>query len=98
MGAASARSVAATGCERPSARTGHCVLGAAPDPHLRRAGWTRPDIGVTRWLQGGRPTDQPALAVLDRWWGEEALALSAWAERGATLDHFSGCIAEATHS
>lgn len=43
-------------------------------------GWAQPGLGVQRWLAGGRPTDTPELMVLDRWWGEHALALTAWAQ------------------
>ena len=34
----------------------------------RVLGWARPDVGVQRWEAAGRPTDEPALALLDRWW------------------------------
>ena len=43
-------------------------------------GWTQPDLGVQRWIAAGRPTDTPELMVLDRWWGQHALALTAWAQ------------------
>src|SRR4051794_24982695 len=35
-------------------------------------GWVRPEVGVRRWIEAGRPTDDAALTVLDRWWGEDA--------------------------
>ncbi|MGY1813280.1 hypothetical protein [Blastococcus sp. SYSU D00820] len=49
-------------------------------------GWVRPDLGVQRWLAAGRPTDTAPLMVLDRWWGEDALALTAWME-ASTYPH-----------
>jgi hypothetical protein len=50
-------------------------------------GWARPNVGVQRWIAAGRPTDGPALALLERWWGTDALALSAWAQRSDAVDH-----------
>ena len=32
-------------------------------------GWSRPALGLSRWLARGRPTDDPVLAVVDRWYG-----------------------------
>ena len=43
-------------------------------------GWTRPDIGLARWDNLGRPTDDPILRLIDRWWGrhfEDYLASAA---------------------
>jgi hypothetical protein len=61
-------------------------------------GWARPDVGVTRWLEEGRPTDEPALAVLDRWWGGDAIALAAWAQQGGMINGYSERIAKLTDS
>lgn len=61
-------------------------------------GWPRPEAGVQRWIDAGRPTDQPALAVLDRWWGSAAIGLAAWAQRSSYPEHYSQTIAAATSS
>lgn len=49
-------------------------------------GWTRPDLGLSRWLEMGAPTDDPALEVIARWWSPQRLGdVLAWA---AATDHF----------
>lgn len=48
-------------------------------------GWTRPDLGLARWIDAGRPTEDPVLAVIEGWWGvhlEAYLAGAAWTLRG----------------
>lgn len=32
-------------------------------------GWTRTDVGLSQWMALGRPTDDPVLALIERWWG-----------------------------
>jgi hypothetical protein len=59
-------------------------------------GWGRPEIGVQRWSDLGRPTDGAALQVLDRWWGEDALALAAWARAGGYIKNFAEMVADRT--
>ncbi|WP_146220442.1 hypothetical protein [Geodermatophilus normandii] len=59
-------------------------------------GWVRPDLGVQRWIAAGRPTDTPQLSVLDRWWGDDALALVSWAQTSHSLDKYSRLIHERT--
>ena len=61
-------------------------------------GWAQPDLGVQRWLAAGRPTDTPQLMVLDRWWGEHALALTAWAQASPSPVHCAREITERTGS
>lgn len=43
-------------------------------------GWTRTDVGLSRWIDAGRPTEDPVLAVIERWWGAhlEAYLAGAW--------------------
>ncbi len=59
-------------------------------------GWARPDLGVQRWVAAGRPTDGPQLMVLDRWWGEDALALAAWMQSSEYPQGYSRTIHERT--
>ncbi|MGY1653418.1 hypothetical protein [Geodermatophilus sp. SYSU D01119] len=59
-------------------------------------GWVRPDVGIQRWVTAGRPTDSSALTVLDRWWGDDALALTAWAQRSGSLGGYAQEIARRT--
>lgn len=57
-------------------------------------GWAQPDLGVQRWLAAGRPTDTPELMVLDRWWGEHSLALTAWAQLSEAPSDYGQVITE----
>ncbi len=41
-------------------------------------GWSRPALGLARWIEQGRPTEEPVLAVVDRWWGREVDSFVAW--------------------
>lgn len=41
-------------------------------------GWSRPALGLARWIEQDRPTDEPVLAVVDRWWGREVDSFVAW--------------------
>ena len=59
-------------------------------------GWARPDLGVQRWVAAGRPTDRPQLMVLDRWWGEDALAAAAWMQTSEYPQGYSRRIHERT--
>ena len=43
------------------------------------SGWPRPDLGLQRWLEAGRPTQDPILSVIDRWWGPDSEEILAWA-------------------
>lgn len=56
-------------------------------------GWAQPDLGAQRWVSAGRPVDTPALMVLDRWWGEHALALTAWAQGGGAIEQYNSQLA-----
>ncbi|MBB2893469.1 hypothetical protein [Flexivirga oryzae] len=42
-------------------------------------GWRRPDIGLAAWIELGRPTDHPILALFDDWWGEDIALITTWA-------------------
>jgi hypothetical protein len=42
-------------------------------------GWRRPDLGLERWHDLGQPTDDPILAVVNRWWGRHMPDVLAWA-------------------
>lgn len=57
-------------------------------------GWAQPDLGVLRWVNAGRPTDTPELMVLDRWWGEHALALTAWAQGEGEIVQYNSLLAQ----
>jgi hypothetical protein len=61
-------------------------------------GWPRPDVGIRRWMDAGRPIEDSALALIDRWWGGDALALVAWNQRSGRVDHFGKVIASGTAS
>lgn len=41
-------------------------------------GWSQPALGLARWIEHGRATDEPVLAVVDRWWGHDVDAFVAW--------------------
>jgi len=42
-------------------------------------GWSRPDLGLQRWLAESCPTDDPILSVVDRWWGRDGITdFMAW--------------------
>jgi hypothetical protein len=57
-------------------------------------GWAQPDLGVQRWVSAGRPVDTPELMVLDRWWGEHALAFTAWAQGGGAIVQYNSVLAQ----
>lgn len=59
-------------------------------------GWVRPELGVRRWADAGRPTEGAALTVLDRWWGDDALMLTAWAHAGGYINSYAHDVAERT--
>lgn len=48
-------------------------------------GWPRPDRGLARWWEMGRPTDDPVLALIDRWWGDAVEEAISWGERNHVL-------------
>lgn len=41
-------------------------------------GWQRPDLGLARWTQMGRPTDDPVLNIVNRWYGSRIDDFLAW--------------------
>lgn len=58
-------------------------------------GWSRPDLGLSRWLEMGSPTDDPVLEVIARWWSRERLGdVLAWAARTGHFQHAASHIAE----
>lgn len=86
----------------PGAREGNALADAiaywAPLTTLTWGvlGWARPDLGVQRWVAAGRPTNGPHLMVLDRWWGEDALAVAAWMQSSDYPQGYSRTIHERT--
>lgn len=51
-------------------------------------GWSRPDVGVTRWLAEGMRRDDLPLELLASWYGPRAEALVAWSRASSALtDH-----------
>ena len=56
-------------------------------------GWTRPAVGIHRWIEAGRPADDPPIAALARWWGDDAQALVAWSHHAPSLRELSKTIA-----
>jgi hypothetical protein len=48
-------------------------------------GWPRIDLGLQRWWDAGRPTDDPRLEFVERAWGDDTVKLLAWCQ---TSDHF----------
>ncbi len=62
-------------------------------------GWPRPDLGLVHWLRAGRPTDDPRLELVERWWGVAVQELVAWS--CATESNMHGIVlrtAEATRT
>lgn len=58
-------------------------------------GWVRPDLGLERWIQQGRPTQDPVLAVVERWWGPHVEDLLAWASDPIPLQqHVASVVAQ----
>src|SRR3712207_3350687 len=55
-------------------------------------GWPRPEVGVQRWVEAGCPDEGAALSLLKRWWGRDALGLTAWAQRSQEIEHYSHAI------
>lgn len=56
-------------------------------------GWGRPDLGLERWQNLGRPIDDPILHVVNLWWGRyvpdilgAGVLLSCMAQAGAIHD------------
>lgn len=41
-------------------------------------GWAYPVRGLARWDQAGRPTEEPILATVERWWGPKLPDFLAW--------------------
>lgn len=56
---------------------------------LARLGWVDPALGIARWFQQGRPTDDSALLVLDRWWGNLLDAVLIWDAQSATARYLA---------
>lgn len=57
-------------------------------------GWTRPDLGLARWLEEGAPTEDPILRLVARWWGTDRVAdLLAWAAAQQRFVEFGRTIA-----
>ena len=57
-------------------------------------GWTRPDLGLVRWMDHGSPTEDPILRLVNRWWGQERLLdFLAWAATTPALVNFGRQIA-----
>jgi hypothetical protein len=49
-------------------------------------GWSRPDLGLARWVERGAPTDDPILCLVARWWGPERVNdFLAWASVTDTI-------------
>ena len=51
-------------------------------------GWVDIGVGLTRWLDLGRPVEEAVLSVVDRWWGGSVIDCAAWYapdERGHPL-------------
>jgi hypothetical protein len=48
-------------------------------------GWVRPDLGLARWIEHGRPDQDPVLRVVNRWWGENVTDVLAWSARNDVL-------------
>lgn len=58
-------------------------------------GWTRPDLGLSRWLEMGSPTEDPVLKVIATWWSPERLTdVLAWAAATGHFHHAAAQIAE----
>lgn len=56
-------------------------------------GWPRPDVGLARWLNAGRPTDDPILRVIDQWWGDDVKDAVAWACHTPVFPNFCQTLA-----
>lgn len=56
-------------------------------------GWSRTDLGIARWLALGRPTDDPLLALIDRWWGMHISDVVSWGLASTALLEFGQRVA-----
>jgi hypothetical protein len=61
------------------------------------SGWVRPDLGLARWLDLGRPDKDPVLRVVARWWGPYLPDVLAWAGREQALRDISVRISDELH-
>lgn len=66
--------------DRPGEMSGDLVAYWGPLLHLLifGLGWQRPDLGLARWTQMGRPTDDPVLNIVNRWYGKKIDDFLAW--------------------
>jgi hypothetical protein len=48
-------------------------------------GWPQPDLGLANWTSAGSPTDDDALRLVSRWWGERAAHIPAWSTQSPML-------------
>lgn len=55
-------------------------------------GWSRPDLGLQRWIQAGQPTDDPILSLVSEWWGDTVMEIPIYSATGT-----GQYIDEATH-
>jgi hypothetical protein len=45
-------------------------------------GWSHPFVGLARWHEMGRPTEETILQVIARWWGPHLHEILGWAYAG----------------
>lgn len=59
-------------------------------------GWPRPDLGLARWWEAGRPTEDERLALLNRWWGEATPEMIDWALESQSMRNLCDWVAQST--
>jgi hypothetical protein len=69
----------------------------SPLPHLLMGalGWVDPALGIANWIAAGRPTSEPTLRLLERWWGSHITAVLEWQWRSDALRQASVEVHEA---
>lgn len=63
---------------------------------MGRLGWVDPGVGAASWVQAGMPTDDPALELMARWWGDSVLGLCLWDRESPMLGQITAEVATAT--
>ena len=79
---------------RPSVMTAAETPRSGPQPNIRAG----QDLGLARWLEHGRPDEDPVLRVVTRWWGPYLADLLAWASGSDVLRQAASEIGAALHT
>ncbi|WNB86439.1 hypothetical protein [Cellulomonas sp. ATA003] len=41
-------------------------------------GWSKPDVGISRWIRSGRATNEPVLRAVQQWWADDLAGFVEW--------------------